>query len=172
MSSKIGSTIIIIGHVGSGKTPTCKNILKTSNYTNVAIYDPRNEYNFESKYEVKKYISGPEFISTVKTLKRNFVIFEEATSIFSMSKNLDITELFIAIEHNQNISVCIFHSLLDVPKFLLRLSQYIILFPTSDDPEDVKSSRKKYYPYLIKSFEKNKKLKPGEYKKAVILKQR
>lgn len=171
MSKKIGSTIIIIGHVGSGKTPTCKNILNASGYENVAIYDPRSEYNLP-KYKVKKFHIGSEFLEHVKTLKRHFIIFEEATSIFSMQKNLDITELFIAIEHHQNISVCIFHSLLDVPKFLLRLSQYVILLPTSDDEEDIKGSRKKYYPHFIKVRELNKKNKPGEFKKSVILKQR
>lgn len=172
MKTKIGSTIIIIGHVGSGKTPTCKNILNKSGLNNIAIYDPRNEYYFNSQYKVKKYHSGTLFIEQIKDLKKHFIIFEEATSIFGSQKNLNVTELFIGIEHNLNISVCIFHSILDAPKFLLRLSQYIILLPTSDDLNEVKSSRRKYYPYLLKSFELNKNNKPGEHKKAVILKQR
>lgn len=172
MNKKIGSTIIIIGHVGSGKTPTCKNLLSSSGFDNVSIYDPRNEYQLDKKYKVKKYFLGSEFLEVVTKLKRNFIIFEEATSIFSMQKNLNVAELFIGIEHNQNISVCIFHSLLDVPKFLLRLSQYVIILPTSDDPEDIKTSRKKYYPYFQKVMEANANNKPGEWKKSVIIKQR
>lgn len=169
---KIGSTIIIIGFVGSGKTPTTKEFLKKSGLKKVYIYDPRDEYTFSDEYKIYKYHESKAFIDKIKTRKKSFIIFEEATSALSSAKNLNIQELFIAIEHNNNISVCIFHSLIDCPKSLLRLSQFIVLYPTSDDENEIKQNRRKYLPYFYESIEKNKGKKAEDWYKPVIIKQR
>ena len=157
---KAGENIIIIGRQGSGKTPITKQLMEKSGYQNKVVFDYRGEYG----EDVTVYKTFAGIKPKLPYLRGCFIVIEEATAFVNSFKSLELTDLMVGIQHNKNICVWIFHSLADTPPFILRLARYIILLPTNDDPEKVKTSRPFFYPYLQKALKTKKQVIIDNYK--------
>lgn len=152
---KLGYVIDIIGRQGSGKTVVIKREAQESGFDNIVAYDPRKEYNEESNYPISAsvFYSLIAFKNFCKTAKNCFIICEEATGFVNSFKDMEFTDFLIAVQHNCNVIAFVFHSLSDTPAYILRLSRFVILLKTNDEPEVIKTARPKFYPFLLQSRE-------------------
>ena len=157
---KAGENIVIIGRQGSGKTPLTKQLMEKSGYKNKVVFDYRGEYGDQ----VTIYRSFASIKPKLPFIRGSFIVLEEATAFVNAFKSMELTDLMIGIQHNKNICVWIFHSLSDVPPFVLRLSRYIILLPTNDDPDKIKTARPFFYEYLLKALRTKKPVIIDNYK--------
>lgn len=142
---KAGDVIVIIGRQGSGKTPIAKERMNKSGYKNKVVFDYRNEYGDD----VTTFKTFAGIKKALPKLQGSFIIVEEATAFISSFKSFEIADLLMGIQHNRNICCFLFHSLLDTPPYILRMSRYIILLPTNDDATKVKAARAALYPYFM-----------------------
>lgn len=146
--SKIGAVICVIGRQGSGKTPVTKRLADNSGFKNIAVYDPRREYD-ANKYTL--FYTLTNFKKFLKRAKNTFIIVEEATGFIGGYKDLETwTDEIIGIQHKNNILVFIFHSLSDAPAYILRLSRFVVLLKTNDEAEVIKQSRPKFFKFMNK----------------------
>lgn len=142
--NKNGCIVLVIGRQGSGKTPIIKELMKKFSFSNNIVFDPRHEYA-EDYTLFHKYAT---FVKQFPTFTKSLIVIEEATGFISAAKNMDLAEELIAVEHKQNVIVFVFHSCMDVPKYILRLARFIKLLDTNDDPESIRTQRPELYEYL------------------------
>ena len=150
---KIGSVVIVVGRMGEGKTPFIKALINTSGFRNVAIFDKRAEY--PANYTLFFYFTI--FKGWLTKFKGTFIVVEEATCLLSAFKDMELEDLITGVQHNKNILLLTFHSLLDIPPYILRKSNYVVLFNTNDEEAAVKSARGKLYRYFLQPKRKNEK---------------
>lgn len=144
--SKIGKIIILAGHQGSGKSPFVKKLADDSGFKNRCVFDRRREYTGEKYPEhTGKYsffFEFEEFISAVKQAKGTFIIFEEATAFISNFSDQELNDICTGVEHNQSTIVFVFHRIGAIPKYLIGLCNYVVIFPTVETNEsDVENNR-------------------------------
>jgi hypothetical protein len=142
---KTGAVILLIGRQHSGKTPIIKRLAKQSGFSNKVVYDRQKEYDVK---EWTTFYSVANFKEFIYEAKNCFIVCEEATGFINSFKDMEFTDLLISIEHNNNILVCVFHSLMDAPTYILRLARFMVLLNTNDDPKVVERQRPKFFPYL------------------------
>lgn len=151
--------ILIIGHTGQGKTPYVNKFLHNKHlppalpnvkgkYTTTEkslyqyIFDVNNEYTFpddqrtcpqmrHTGYDVKA------FIKKASELKRYNVVMEDATGFLQGKQELDFRRMISAKMFTQNNYIILFHSVTDVPPFLMRMSNIVVLFKTLDNVKEV-----------------------------------
>lgn len=157
---KIGANIVVVGRQGAGKTPWIKKLMKGLKYPNNVVFDYRGEYDSN----ITVFRNFKAMLHYLPTLKGSFIVIEEATAFINSFKSMQLTDLMIGIQHNRNVCVWVFHALDDVPPYVLRLSQYIYLFPTNDDGEKLKQQRPAFYPYYLKAMKTKKPVLIDNYK--------
>src|SRR5262245_50952717 len=135
--SKTGSVFIIVGRQGTGKSPTIKALAERSGMKNKIVYDRRREYSDEWT----RFLKLDKFKKAWVNFTDSFIVVEEATGFVSGFKELELTDILIGIQHNRNVLVFVFHSLMDTPKYIQRLANFMYLFPTNDEEKDVRTSR-------------------------------
>lgn len=158
-NEKYGNVCLIVGRQNSGKSYVLKNMLDSlKNYDDVIIYDVQNEY---SEYYSEPFLDFNEFLKKVENEENKIIIFEEA-SIFFKHRSSDkiITKMLVNVFHKHNFIFLCFHSIRKIPKYILELSNEIILFKTNDNDDfiqkifsdeqyknylEVNNSEKKYY---------------------------
>jgi hypothetical protein len=124
---------IVCGGQGQGKTTFVKN--SVSKMQGVIVLDVNNEYKDLEKEGAKLIIKDfRTSLENIKNLNGITLIVEEATVFFSNRKyDENLLELIIRKRHQKNNIFLIYHSLTDIPDYLLRLSDYLILFKTKDN---------------------------------------
>lgn len=144
------------------------------------IYDPNYEYA-EFKNHADEIYELEEFLDFVPCETNSFcnVVFEESTSLFSKSGRSPkkLKKHTIRRFHTKNINVFVFHSLDEVPlEFLINID-FIVLFRTGDDIENMEKKFKRKFPKIFYAWLEiqkvtegtkfNRKLKtyPDEYSK-------
>lgn len=142
----MSNLILIIGHTGQGKSTHAKKILDSSK-KKTWIFDVNNEYN-NAKYIRHTEGDFSEFLNGCEEATDTNCIFEEATGYLSGRTGDRVKKLVINKRHKRNNYIFLFHSIADVPPFLYRLSNYIILLKTADIEEMVKSKE----PKLVKAW--------------------
>lgn len=142
---KSGAIILIIGRQHSGKSPIAKRLATESNKKNKIVLDFRHEYD-STKFTV--FYSIEKFKKLLSWITGSFIIVEEATTFINSFKDFSFVEAAAGVEHKNNTIVFLFHSIADAPKYLLRLSRFVILLPTNDDKDLVKRSHPKLFPYM------------------------
>lgn len=156
--------IINIGGTGSGKTTNTRKILGQLNRMPKHIYDVNNEYNTG-----KPLTTFETFLSQANNLKQTVIVFEEATIFFSHSSaGKDIKELLVRKRHTGNIIVLNFHSLRQVPLFILDFTDFIYLFNTKDNPANIEVKFKDY-PEIYSAFNQIREQKIPYNKKLIDL---
>lgn len=142
MSDKKGFLYLLIAHTGQGKTTFAKRL---SAPANTLVFDVNNEYKDYPRNTTGDF---DNFLQQVmKTTDKN-IIFEEATGFLAGRTGAEVKRIVINKRHTNNNYIFLFHSIADVPPFLFRLSNYVILFKTADTVQGVKEKE----PKLLKPF--------------------
>lgn len=117
--------IIIVGGTGSGKTTIVKKLL-AAHKGNKLIYDVNNEYGEE-------YISMDDFYKRALRAENSVIVFEEATIFFSTAGGTtEMRELLVRKRHTNNLFIFNFHSLSQIPLYILMFCDKLIIKKTND----------------------------------------
>lgn len=97
------------------------------------INDVNNEYG------VGEPPGHDVFIKASKQIKNGVIVYEEATSMFGYQRDQTTAEVLTRSRHNGTVVFFCFHSVADIPRYIARNADFLILFKTGDDIEDVKT---------------------------------
>ena len=149
---------IIVGHTGRGKSAFSKKLIEQLKRSHPAlIYDVNNEYGVGHLPDWDEFL---ELAADEKQTRQRLILFEEATIFFSSAKSKLMTSILVRKRHTKNIPVLLFHSLADVPPYILRFVDFLILFKTNDNPGAI-YDKFKYNDQLIGAYERVKASKTG-----------
>lgn len=142
--------ITIAGARETGKTTIAKQLIKEAR--SVLVFDANNNYPELQLVRMdqitpagKQRVISQEFELFMKVAskqKNKIVVFEEATIFFSgRVSEQDFKSLVISCRHYNVMLIFIFHSIMDIPKFVLRQTNFLYLKKTGDMDTDVKYTR-------------------------------
>lgn len=140
------NAIILTGAPGCGKTHFTKNtLLRNVNKSALYIFDTNKEYGdfypYPFKPNVDKFLARVYDIENDTFLMQNTVMLvEDATSFFSNRGRDEVMQRILVGRRHANISVImLFHSLRDVPKYILTKCNLMFVFKTVDSDKFVRS---------------------------------
>lgn len=117
--------IIIAGGTGTGKTTLAKTLINKRT-KNILIYDVNNEYGYP-------YTDMVSFLNKAKRVKNHVILFEEATIFFSTSGGeKNVREIMVRKRHTNNILIFNFHSLSQIPLYILMFCDYLFIKKSND----------------------------------------
>jgi hypothetical protein len=126
-----GLCFIIVGRPRMGKSYFIKNKLSKVHETTRLVNDIQREY--VDLYKEPFNEDFADFLSKAKKARNSFIVFEEATAYLSdLGSRTSMRHLIISKAHTGNMFFIVFHSLADVPEYIYRISNYIVLFKTAD----------------------------------------
>lgn len=147
---------LVVGSTGQGKSTIVKQIVKG---TNIYVFDVQNEYpnlpgdtillNRSFRNET---LNHKKYIENCRNIKGFNCIIEEATGFFRGNMNTKVIQTFLSKRHNKNNYFLCFHSICSIPKQIFQFSNYLILFKTNEERQDIESR----YPSLLSDFDKVK----------------
>jgi DNA helicase HerA-like ATPase len=142
---------IVCGGQGVGKTTFVKNSLYDKRRT--VILDVNNEYTDLESHGSKRVTKDfRDALENIKNLNGISLVVEEATVFFSNRKYDDnLQEMIIRKRHQKNDIFLIYHSLGDIPDYLLRIADFLVLFKTKDNQTHVED-KYRYYPELKSAY--------------------
>lgn len=73
-----------------------------------------------------------------KTGWRGVIVHEDAGEVITAQKNEKLYAMLIGLRHKATDLVFVFHSIADVPKYIMRQLNEIVLFKTGDNWDDIK----------------------------------
>lgn len=144
------NTYLVIGAPGMGKSPFIRELIRERR---CLVFDVANEYGTRVKYkgqqslnlsnntaEMRSRYVGTDlkkFVQLCGTKKDTVCVFEEATGFLQGRVGLDTTGLIIGRYHTGNTYVFVFHSINSVPPRIMEMSNYVVLFKTTDQADNV-----------------------------------
>lgn len=142
--------IVITGGTGSGKTTLAERMVSKVKIPGlVHVYDINEEEIWE-KYNNYRGVDPDDFLGEISG-KAGFFIFEDASGFFdSRSVNKDLRKMLVAKRHNKQFFILLFHSLAQLPTWILPYVDTIILGNTRDKARKVCEFG---YPELEEAFE-------------------
>lgn len=144
-----GKAFMIIGMRGMGKSHQVKELIKKVNPDSLLVFDPNKEYT--GLYSHKPIEKFKEFSSIVPKVSNAVIVVEEATVFLSnRGYDIDFQDTIVRARHTNNTVILVFHSFQDVPKYLFRLVNYVILLKTNDTIDYVEKTFRS--PKLSKAF--------------------
>ena len=148
-ASKDGLVIVNVGGTGSGKTYFTRmllSVLKASG-KRFYIHDIDGEYTdfYSSAFEpIKKF-----FNRVLKTLN-SVIVFEEAVLVFKhFGQSDEILELLVGARRRKNVIIFNFHSMRQVPVWILTYCDRIVIRHTSFDSVE---RFEKDYPHIVEIY--------------------
>jgi Cdc6-like AAA superfamily ATPase len=137
--------IVIVGATGTGKTTTVVNLLNEVNMP-LVIFDVNNEEKYKPfKNLWDKNFDFESFINRACELKGTCIVFEEATIFFSHSgATTNIKKLLVQKRHTKNLLIFNFHSLRQVPLFILDFCDLLVLGKTVDNRKNIETKFKNF----------------------------
>lgn len=148
----MSKAITVVGANEQGKSTYVKNILKTLPCPK-HILDIGGEHN--DVQNATSYIDMKEFEKHGKQITNSAIFIDEATLFLANNRRLDFM-LWLYVRrskrHNNNMIFTSFHSVQLVPRDVIRFSNYLVLFPTSDIPEDV-HKKLEGFPQAIQAYD-------------------
>lgn len=141
----MSKAIVIVGATGTGKTTTVVNILNEIDIPKV-IFDVNNEEKYKPFNNLwDKDFNFENFIKKATELKGTCIVFEEATIFFSHSgATTDIKKLLVQKRHTRNLLIFNFHSLRQVPLFILDFCDLLVLGKTVDNKKNIETKFKDF----------------------------
>lgn len=126
-----GKTFAVIGMRGMGKTQIVKSLIRPVNKDSLLVYDPNKEY---TEFYDKPLLKFSEFAGLVPKVSNAVIVVEEAT-IFLNNRGyqIDFVDAVVRARHTNNTIILVFHSLQDMPKYLFRLMNMLIILKTNDN---------------------------------------
>lgn len=138
-----GKVIIVVGKKGSGKSTVLKNMIWDSSNNKLKvpkeklyIFDPFGDYSHilpSTETNFKK------FITSIKDVKNSVISIDEATIYLGHWKIWDMQELLVRARMHNNIILLVFHSFTDLPKYVYRLGNIIVVKKTVENREKVEN---------------------------------
>jgi energy-coupling factor transporter ATP-binding protein EcfA2 len=141
----------ICGGPGSGKSTLMKQLIKDIPKEYLLLYDINNEHPELNRYgnDLPKI---DDFIFQAHLSKNAIIICEEATIFFTSHNRTDeMLDLLGRRRHTGNGIILIFHSLRQVPDYMLSFINYLIILKTNGDTED-KIDRKFDNPDVLDAY--------------------
>lgn len=154
--------ILSVGHTGEGKSEFVKEFIGTTR--NCIVMDIQNEYGPYPKYpgqtplnlssnvrdDRSRYIGGDfdEYLNIVLNKKNTVCVFEEATIFLEGRIGFKMRKIITNKMFTKNVYILCFHSICSIPPRILQLADYVVLYRTHDEENQVK----KKYPSLLKEF--------------------
>jgi len=134
--------ILVCGARGKGKTTFVKARIKNVNKQALHLFDINNEYK---EFYTQKFNDDFEaFAADAKKMSNAVIVYEEATIFLSTSgSNVDVRSALVRSRHTNNTIFFVFHSISDIPRWVYRLANVLILFKTNDDISNIKFNDKK-----------------------------
>jgi Cdc6-like AAA superfamily ATPase len=141
----MSKAIVIVGTTGTGKTTTVCNILKEIDIPKI-IFDVNNEEKYKPfKNLWNKDFSFENFVRNATERKGTCIVFEEATIFFSHAgATTDIKKLLVQKRHTKNLLIFNFHSLRQVPLFILDFCDLLVLGKTNDNRKNIETKFKDF----------------------------
>lgn len=148
-----GFANINVGKTGTGKTTVSKySLINYPNYDSIFVYDVNNEYSEFYESPTGKLQDIDEFMIMVKQLENSYILFEEATIFFeTRSTDKILKDMLVRKRHTNNIITLNFHSIAMIPKYVFSLVNYVTVFKTIDNIDEVK--RKYNNPNFLRAFQ-------------------
>ena len=133
----------VIGMRGQGKSTFIKKMIEGKpNY----IFDVQNEYQ---DFNPAPHLDRNLFISECVSYTDTFCIFEEATGFFKGRLNETTDRMILGARHTNNRYIFCFHSIRAVPPGIMAMVNFVVLFKTLDEPDEVKRKYSRLFkPYL------------------------
>lgn len=142
--------IINVGGTGTGKTTETKKIIKEVKIP-LFLFDVNNEYN-DFKNQNYNHFDFKKFLNDAKYKSNTAIIFEEATIFLSHHSSEEIIRnICVRKRHTKNLLIFNFHSLRQVPLFLLDFCDLMIIRKTKDLPINV-MDKFKHNPNILNAF--------------------
>lgn len=131
-----GIVFLCVGRRRTGKTTYTKKMLNASNLPKY-IYDVNNEY--EEFHNIKDLPKMESFLDKAITLKGHYMVFEEATIFFTPRGGAaeEMRNILVRARHTQSIIQLNFHSFNSIPKDIKNMVDFIVIFKTNDNEQDV-----------------------------------
>lgn len=84
-----------------------------------------------------------EFLKQATTARNTLVVFEEATLFFdpTTGRHKLLREMLVRKRHTGNAVILLFHALADIPLYVLRMTDTLVLFKTNDTEDDLRRIR-------------------------------
>jgi hypothetical protein len=173
------NTYLIIGAPGQGKSDYVKKFIngeldgQDRRLKRCFVFDIQNEYGRRTKYAGQiplnlsdnlndiraRYIKGDVegFTATALTKRDTVIVLEEATIFFQGSQKRDTYKMLVNRYHTGNVYFFLFHSINRVPPGIMEMCNYVILYPTLDEPNNVARKFGTLFPYFMALKEQKEK---------------
>jgi hypothetical protein len=159
---------LIAGGQGTGKTTFVKSCIL--NPKRAVILDINNEYKELDKLGCLRIVKDfQNRLKDIVNLPQITLIVEEATIFFSNRKyDKNLCEMIVRKRHLQSDIFMLYHSLTDIPDYLLRISDFLWVFKTKDNPTRIEQKYKDFAD-VKKSFYEVRKNKDIHFHYAIKL---
>lgn len=132
----MSKAIIIVGGTGCGKTYFTKQLIKNVHKNALLVFDVNNEYKEYYPYPFNPDID--DFLSKCSKVTNGVFLFEDATAFLSNRGRSDqLTKILVAKRHTKNTIILLFHSMRAIPKYIMDLSNMVVIFKTNDPEKKV-----------------------------------
>lgn len=159
-----GTVTIAVGRRRTGKTTISKKLLsKKPKGMKVMIYDINQEY---TDYYNEPFEDFENFMDKIVDMKNTYILIEEATIFFSTrGRCQQMINLLVRARQTGNIIQLNFHSWSSVPNYIKNLIDYVAMFKTNDNIDDVKARIDD--PKIIREYERIK-ASPNQFEFKVV----
>lgn len=134
--------LILVGCPGAGKTHKAKSLIEKVHPQACYIFDVNNEYG--EKYTQYYTLLDGEidlFVEKIRGVKKGVILVEDATGFLPVNgRNNTFVKCLQGRRHTGNTFILLFHSVQDIPKYILRFANAVYLFKTNDLPEYVEKT--------------------------------
>jgi hypothetical protein len=126
--NKFNPIIIVVGAKGTGKTTFVKQKLQTIEGRKL-FYDVNNEYGAGIPPAID------DFTAYALTQQNITIVCEEASSFFGSARDMITQQLMTRARHKNLCLFFIFHHLVEVPPYIMRKADFLVLFKTESEGE-------------------------------------
>lgn len=138
----------LVGRPGAGKTTLAKVLVQGIDHRlPPLVYDVNREWNAPGTLpEIEPFLD-----SALKQPGR-VVVIEDATLFFHVAGHSDkLKRLLIGKRHTRTTTLLLFHSLRQVPLYILDALDALVILPTNDNPDKV-ATRFDAFPDVVEAF--------------------